>query len=273
MIKNGIIFTLALLLVVSFSACNMPHEHEWQDADCNNPRTCSVCNMTEGEKIGHDWLRWTCTEPSKCSRCGEKLPGSNPKGHTPTNWVVDKESTCSQMGLEHSICSDCGESFDKTIPTEEHNLVQYTNLSSTSTYTAVKEEWCSDCEYHEKTEYEVSGDERKKLYKQKCYSPSYEAIARNPSMYVGDLGVYTGQVIQVSGSTLRVNVTRYYGYWDDTMLITSCYGYDGGGRILEDDIIQVYGEITGVTSYETVLGSTITIPSMKAEYVNRVYYR
>jgi len=45
--------------------------HNWVDADCDTPKTCSVCGETEGEALGHDWVYATCTEPDTCNRCGE----------------------------------------------------------------------------------------------------------------------------------------------------------------------------------------------------------
>lgn len=30
-----------------------PHEHNWIDATCTSPKTCSKCNATEGEVLAH----------------------------------------------------------------------------------------------------------------------------------------------------------------------------------------------------------------------------
>lgn len=38
--------------------------HNWQDATCTEPKTCSVCFATEGEALGHDFVDGYCT------RCG-----------------------------------------------------------------------------------------------------------------------------------------------------------------------------------------------------------
>ena len=40
-------------------------EHDWQDATCTEPKTCSVCKLTEGEALGHT------TRFGKCSTCNE----------------------------------------------------------------------------------------------------------------------------------------------------------------------------------------------------------
>ena len=104
-----------------------------------------------------------------------------------------------------------------------------------------------------------------------CVSYSYEELARNPDSYIGQNVVFRGEVIQVledaSGVTMRVNVTEgSYGIWDDTVM--AYYSYDEGeSRILEDDIITMYGTFGGLYTYESVLGASITVPLMYVEVV------
>jgi len=40
-------------------------KHRWTAADCDTPKTCSVCKATEGEALGHNWVE------GKCDRCGQ----------------------------------------------------------------------------------------------------------------------------------------------------------------------------------------------------------
>lgn len=108
-------------------------------------------------------------------------------------------------------------------------------------------------------------------FKASCVSYSYEELARNPDSYIGQNVVFRGEVIQVledaSGVTMRVNVTEgSYGIWDDTVM--AYYSYDEGeSRILEDDIITMYGTFGGLYTYESVLGASITVPLMYVEVV------
>jgi hypothetical protein len=39
--------------------------HQWIEADCTHPKTCSVCGKTEGEPLGHQF------EDNICTVCGE----------------------------------------------------------------------------------------------------------------------------------------------------------------------------------------------------------
>jgi hypothetical protein len=42
--------------------------HSWVEADCYTPKTCSVCQQTEGDALGHDWLGDDSMK--LCDRCG-----------------------------------------------------------------------------------------------------------------------------------------------------------------------------------------------------------
>ena len=55
-------------LIFLLSACGC--EHQWTDATCKTPKTCSLCGMTEGETIAHDFTNATCTSPKTCYLCG-----------------------------------------------------------------------------------------------------------------------------------------------------------------------------------------------------------
>mgnify|MGYP002625755360 FL=1 len=47
--------------------------HAWVDATCTEPKTCSICGVTEGEALGHEWLENTPNyqQAKTCSICGE----------------------------------------------------------------------------------------------------------------------------------------------------------------------------------------------------------
>ena len=45
-------------------------EHEWLDATCKDPKTCTKCGMTEGGTTTHQYLAATCTKPEVCATCG-----------------------------------------------------------------------------------------------------------------------------------------------------------------------------------------------------------
>ncbi len=79
-----------MLLVALLCACGC--EHEWEAADCNDPKTCSKCGETEGEELGHDYVDADCENPKTCSRC-EKTRGEA-LGHTWGDATCDAPKTC-----------------------------------------------------------------------------------------------------------------------------------------------------------------------------------
>ena len=150
---------------------------------------------------------------------------------------------------------------------------------SVSAGTIVKEESKLKVVYslgHKKTEEEIK-EEEKAAFKSSCQRYSYEEISRNPENYKGKPAVFTGEVIQVQEermapyivATLRVDVTKNeYGWYDDTVYVTYVFP-EGDPRILEKDIITMYGTLNGLKSYTSILGATITIPDFNAKYIER----
>lgn len=67
--KRIICFAFALLLLVSCSSCAC--SHEWKDATCASPKTCTLCGEKEGTAASHTWIDATCVAPKTCSSCGE----------------------------------------------------------------------------------------------------------------------------------------------------------------------------------------------------------
>lgn len=71
--------------------------HDWQNATCEKPGTCSKCGETKGTSLGHVWTisNATCTEDKACSRCGKI--DEQAMGH---NWKEATETT-------PKICTNC----------------------------------------------------------------------------------------------------------------------------------------------------------------------
>ena len=149
-------------------------------------------------------------------------------------------------------------------------------VSSTNTSTTDSDNNITDSEEKNNiNKTQKSPEEAKAEFISECESFNYKEIARQPDSYKGKKGKFRGKVIQVSEGTfdsnkitLRVNVTEgEYGLWDDTVYVTYKYK-DGESKILEDDIINMYGIIEGTESYVSVFGAKITIPSMTAKYID-----
>ncbi|MCH3961415.1 MAG: hypothetical protein LKF53_07455 [Solobacterium sp.] len=115
--------------------------------------------------------------------------------------------------------------------------------------------------------------EEKENYKNSCADISYEELARNGNAHKGENIRFTGKVIQViegsgGSATMRIEVTQgNYGIWDDVVMVSYQYAA-GESRFLEKDIVNFYGTCSGLYSYTSVMGSSITVPSCIAKYVD-----
>lgn len=108
-------------------------------------------------------------------------------------------------------------------------------------------------------------------YKAQCRPMEFRVLNKNPDAYKGQKYFAMGQVVQIMegyGSTdIRLNVTRdQWGYWDDTIYVT----YSGSVPAYEDSIIKIWGEIQGSYTYTSTAGWNITLPLVKAKYIEVV---
>lgn len=112
-------------------------------------------------------------------------------------------------------------------------------------------------------------EQEKQEFKDSCNAYTYEQLARNPAEMIGTRVKLVGEVIQTiyDGNIvqLRVNITKENGYYSDTVYVRYIIE---GDRILEDDIITIYGTAMGEVSYTSILGAEITLPYIEAEYVD-----
>ena len=114
-----------------------------------------------------------------------------------------------------------------------------------------------------------------KDFKKSCTEIKYEDLARNPDSYKGQNLMFKGEVIQCEQSYgtsyyARVNVTvDEYGFYSDTIYVTFEIPEDAD-KILEEDIVKLYGICQGAETYTSIFGESITIPSLDAAYVELV---
>ncbi len=148
--KKLLSFLLIFVLLFTFVACNTdgngdvtnvadnseaPCGHQWTDATCSAPKTCTLCKATEGNALGHSWEDATCTEPKTCTTCGETECVA--LGHDWDPNVCGEAATCQR--------ENCGESVEalphawvnatltapKTCATCHEMIMQYDDYFST----------------------------------------------------------------------------------------------------------------------------------------------
>ncbi len=97
--------------------------HDWKDATCTAPRTCKLCNKTEGEPVHSQVITLpaknkTCsvpglTEGKKCTACNTVVVEQEtiPASHTEVT-IPAVAPTCTETGLtEWVACSACDETI------------------------------------------------------------------------------------------------------------------------------------------------------------------
>ena len=85
------VLPLVLLLSILLTGCGC--KHEWLAATCETPKTCTLCQLTEGEALGHSWTGATCETAKTCSVC-QKVDGE-PTGHKWEDATTEAPKTCS----------------------------------------------------------------------------------------------------------------------------------------------------------------------------------
>ena len=132
--------------------------HTWQDATCTTPKTCTVCNATEGKALGHTEVidagrSSTCilpgiTEGSHCSVCNTVIKEQELLPLAEHNYVaVVTNPTCETSGYTTNTCSGCGGSYKDAIKVPlGHTKVIDAAVSPTCTETGLTEgSHCSVC--------------------------------------------------------------------------------------------------------------------------------
>lgn len=94
----ALVLTLVLVLSLALTGCEKPCEHEWKAADCDDAKTCEICNATEGAPLGHTWKAATCNAPKTCETCN-KVEGTA-LGHSWVAATCEDPKTCSSCKLE-----------------------------------------------------------------------------------------------------------------------------------------------------------------------------
>lgn len=86
-------------------------KHNYKAATCTKPKTCKVCGVTSGKKLGHNYAAATCTKPKTCKNCG--ATSGSALGHKYSK-VKTVKATVSKNGYILTECSVCGTDKSKT---------------------------------------------------------------------------------------------------------------------------------------------------------------
>lgn len=99
---------------------------------------------------------------------------------------------------------------------------------------------------------------------------TFDDISRSPEAYKGKKVKFTGKLIQIlEGSYKNSARMSTNGKYDDVIYITY---YDDviDVRLLEDDMVTIYGTYSGLYTYTTVLNSTVTLPEIRVDRIELI---
>lgn len=93
--KKRILIPL-LISTLSLSGCCL-FSHDFAEATCTTPSTCTKCGEIQGEALGHTFTDATCTEAKTCSVCN--FAEGNPLEHQWLEATTENPKTCDRCGL------------------------------------------------------------------------------------------------------------------------------------------------------------------------------
>ena len=241
--------------------------------------TCTKCRIDKKddftEALGHDIGARRVKEPTDiedgeaeafCKRCGEILAKrAIPKKEPLISEQVTEEPTQSAPTAASSKAATEPPKASTEAPTElpAPAITQEDKEEEKPKATAVPE----------KTKEEIMQE-----YKDSCSAITYEELSRNPEKHKGEHLYFKGKVFQVkepslfeTKTSILVSVTpKTYEYFEETFWEDNVFFKikldDKEDRILEDDIIEIWGECTGITKYYNVLGSKTSLPGVDIKY-------
>ncbi len=97
---------------------------------------------------------------------------------------------------------------------------------------------------------------------------TYKQLARTPDDYLFEKVKFEGKVIQVMEDDDRVQIRLAVGGDYDNILLGEYDSEIVNSRVLEDDYITIYGISSGLITYESTLGASITIPGVLIDKID-----
>ncbi|ASK62235.1 toxin regulator [Virgibacillus phasianinus] len=99
---------------------------------------------------------------------------------------------------------------------------------------------------------------------------TFEQLARTPDDYEGEKVTFSGKVVQViegEDTTVQLRIAVNDDY--DKVIFAEYDSSIVDSRVLEDDQITIMGISSGLLSYESTMGGTITIPSIIVDKIEQ----
>ena len=190
---------------------NVVCEHDWKEAACTEPKTCTICGSTTGSSLGHRWMGATCQAPKTCSGCGK------------TEGEADKDA----HRYENGKCTLCG-SFE---PGQEQydSVPSLTGAASVSTLAVQYDLFELDLStvFANGVTYKVSVDSQESVSTSKKFSYSGDTAgthklvftAANPvgesASYTVNMTVVDKDAVQTVNHAVKGGTIAWFAFTDE----------------------------------------------------------
>ena len=166
---------------------------------------CTGCDYTTYKTVnanGHEWTAATCTEPKTCLTCGE-TEGSA-LNHSFTNYVSDKNASCTADGTKTATCDRCDET--DTVTDAGSKLAHTYSVEQSRIPATCKEEGsitlkCSGCEETTVKTLAIDPSNHVELKYEDAKAPSCAEAGHEAYEYCDSCGYTTFQAIATHGHT------------------------------------------------------------------------
>ncbi len=220
----------------------------------------SAADEYEGDVISEDSII-TDEEAKRLIEEGTSEPSPTP---APVEYTDRITVRLAQEAL-NAAGYNCGTPDGISGANTERAISDYQTDKGLTVTGTVTDELLSSLNIVEKVQKAVEVEQMKDKYNN---GYTYDQLARNPDTYTGELAKVTGKVLQAdsAGSDTYYMRLAMNSNYDTVIFIT--YSQDViDYRLLEGDIVSVYGTCMGLYSYEAVSGATITIPWIHADNI------
>lgn len=130
--------------------------HVWKAATCSTPKSCNLCQTTEGEALGHSYIGITTVAPD-CENMGVVVyTCQHDPAHTYTDRIpatghryssVTINPTCTEKGCTTSTCMNCGNVITEYMDATGHSGdLWFEIITATCTEAGLRARICATCD-------------------------------------------------------------------------------------------------------------------------------
>ena len=149
-----------------------------------------------------------------------------------------------------------------------HDLNQLKNKTDALSQPAAQEPAASQAESSAEIQVNPAVQTDPALYKAQCKEIDYETFARDSDAMKRQYFTFTGKILQAMEGHYRLGVRSGSSYSDVVYLDYT--PAEGEERILENDIVTVWGMSMGLYTYTTVNEKSITVPRLDVGVLERM---